>query len=85
MSTNTDLFVTPIGDGITPALNQQPEPRRISVNNAADASPAYSPDGRYIAFRAQTKPGFESDRLRLMVFDRMTGRRRPHRNLDRWV
>ena len=85
-STNTDLFVTPIGDGITPGLGQQPEPRRVSVNNAADASPSYSPDGRYIAFRAQARPGFESDRWRLMVLDRTNGRSTGlTENLDRWV
>jgi dipeptidyl aminopeptidase/acylaminoacyl peptidase len=36
-------------------------------------SPAYSPDGRYIAYRAQTRPGNEADRWRLMKFDREAG------------
>ncbi|SPF31601.1 Peptidase S9, prolyl oligopeptidase active site region (fragment) [Candidatus Sulfotelmatobacter kueseliae] len=34
---------------------------------------ATSPDGRYIAYRAQQRPGYESDRFRLMLYDRKTG------------
>jgi dipeptidyl aminopeptidase/acylaminoacyl peptidase len=64
-STNSDLYVVPIAGG---------EIRKITDNPAADSSPVYSPDGRYIAYRAQTKPGFESDRFRLMLLDRSTGR-----------
>lgn len=64
-STNGDLFVVPVSGG---------EARRITNENPAnDLSPLYSPDGRYIAYRAQSKPGFESDRWRLMLFDRKTG------------
>jgi len=64
-STNGDLFTVPVAGG---------EPRRITGDNPAnDLSPAYSPDGRYIAYRAQSKPGFEADRWRLMLYDRKTG------------
>jgi len=45
-------------------------------NPASDSTPLYSPDGKYIAYRAQQRPGYESDRFRLMLFDRKTGRRR---------
>lgn len=64
LSTNTDLYVVPLEGG---------ETRKVTDNPAADNSPAYSPDGRYIAYRAQTKAGFESDRWRLMLLDRSTG------------
>ena len=64
-STNGDLFTVPVAGG---------EPRRITGDNPAnDLSPAYSPDGRYIAYRAQSKPGFEADRWRLTLYDRKTG------------
>jgi dipeptidyl aminopeptidase/acylaminoacyl peptidase len=45
-------------------------------NKAADNTPLYSPDGKYIAYRAQQRPGYESDRWRLMLYDRKTGAKR---------
>ena len=64
-STNGDIFIVPISGG---------EARRITGDNPAnDLSPRYSPDGRYVAYRAQAKPGFEADRWRLMIYDRKTG------------
>lgn len=62
-STNTDLWLVPAAGG---------EAQRLTTNPAADAAPLYSPDGRYIAYRAQTRPGFESDRWRLMLYDRQS-------------
>lgn len=61
LSTNWDLWTVPLTGG---------EAKRITTNLAADASPAYSPDGQYIAWRAQAKPGYESDRWRLVLYDR---------------
>ncbi len=75
--TNTDLYVVPIGGG---------EPKRITSNPAADSGPQYSPDGRYIAYRSQTRAGYESDRWKLMVYDRASGLSRSLTDaLDRWV
>ncbi len=55
-------------------------------NKAADETPLYSPDGKYIAYRAQARPGDESDRWGLMLYERKT---REKRNLtedfDFWV
>lgn len=65
LSINNDLFVAPL-DAKTPA-------KKLTANLAADASPVYSPDGRFIAYRAQALAGFESDRWRLMIYDRTTG------------
>ncbi|HEU0006412.1 MAG TPA: S9 family peptidase [Terriglobia bacterium] len=62
ISTNSDLFVVAV-DGKTAA-------RKLTTNLAADSSPTYSPDGKFIAFRAQARAGFESDRWRLMLYDR---------------
>jgi len=64
-STNTDLFVAPMGGGAA---------TKITTNPAADESPAYSPNGKYLAWRSQTRPGYESDRWQLMVLERATGK-----------
>ena len=38
--------------------------------HGSDASPHYSPDGRYIAYTSQDRNGYESDLFRLRVYDR---------------
>ena len=77
LSTNSDIYVVPIGGG---------EAKRITTNPAADNSPSYSPDGKYLAFRSQQRPGYESDRWRLIVLDRASGRNEAiTENLDRNV
>jgi dipeptidyl aminopeptidase/acylaminoacyl peptidase len=63
LSTNADLFLVPVTGG---------EPKRITTNPGFDGNPAYSPDGRFIAYRSQATPGYESDRWRLMLYDRKT-------------
>ncbi len=62
LSTNGDLFTVPVAGGSTP--------KRITTNPGNDWEPAYSADGKWIAYRAQTQAGWESDRWRLMLFDR---------------
>lgn len=64
-STNGDLFTVSVGGG---------EPRRITTNPGFDGHPIYSPDGRFIAYHAQFTAGYESDRWRLMLYDRATQR-----------
>ena len=63
-STNADLFVVPVSGG---------EPRKIAANPGYDGACRYSPDGSAIAFRAQMRGGYESDRWRLLVYDRKSG------------
>ena len=77
-STNNDLWIVSVNGG--PAKN-------ITADNpASDSSPLYSPDGRYIAYRAQQRPGYESDRFRLMLYDRKTGEKKDlTEKLDSWV
>jgi dipeptidyl aminopeptidase/acylaminoacyl peptidase len=76
-STNTDLFLIDLG---TRAM------KKITSNEAADETPSYSPDGKYIAYRAQQVPGFESDRWRLVLYDRANGRSATiTERFDRWV
>ena len=63
ISTNGDLFVVPVAGG---------EVKRITTNPGFDGGPAYSPDGKYIAYHAQLTPEYESDRWRVMLYDRAT-------------
>jgi dipeptidyl aminopeptidase/acylaminoacyl peptidase len=78
LSTNADIFVVPVVGG---------EAQRItSKNPAGDLSPQYSPDGRYIVFRSQAKPGFESDQWQLTIYDRTSKQTKSlTENLDSWV
>jgi dipeptidyl aminopeptidase/acylaminoacyl peptidase len=78
LSTNNDLFIIPLSGG---------EAKRITtVNKGSDTTPRYSPDGQFIAYRSQVRNGFESDRFRLMLYDRKAGTARElSLNFDRWV
>jgi dipeptidyl aminopeptidase/acylaminoacyl peptidase len=62
-------------------------PKNITADNpASDSTPLYSPDGKYIAYRAQQRPGYESDRFRLILYDRKTGKKKSlTEDFDRWV
>jgi dipeptidyl aminopeptidase/acylaminoacyl peptidase len=76
-STNSDLYVVPIAGGV---------PVKITINPGADNSPLYSPDGKYLAFRTQLRAGYESDRWRLAVLERSTGKLvNLTEGLDRWT
>jgi len=65
VSTNGDIF-TVAADGTMPS------PKRLTTGPGFDGGPSYSPDGRSIAFRSQAMPALESDRWRLMRYDRST-------------
>jgi dipeptidyl aminopeptidase/acylaminoacyl peptidase len=76
-STNSDIYTEPITGG---------EPKKITISPGADNAPSYSPDGKYLAFRSQARAGAESDRWRLMVLERTSGRTTNlTETLDRWV
>ncbi|HWT82199.1 MAG TPA: prolyl oligopeptidase family serine peptidase, partial [Candidatus Methylomirabilis sp.] len=77
-TTNKDLWtVSPAGG----------EPLNLTEENKAyDGDPAYSPDGRYIAYRTQRIPGYESDRFRLALYDRAAqGKAIITEGFDNWV
>ena len=79
-STNADLWVVSTsGDGR--------DAKNITASNKAyDGDPQYSPDGRYIAYRLQKIPGYESDRFRLALYDRTTGEMKiVTESFDNWV
>jgi dipeptidyl aminopeptidase/acylaminoacyl peptidase len=65
-TTNNDLYTVGAQGG---------EPLNITSDNpGSDASPQYSPNGRYIAYTSQARNGYESDLLRLRVYDREAGK-----------
>jgi len=76
-STNSDIFLVPTAGG---------EPKKITTNPGSDGTPMYSPDGKYIAYRSQLRGGYESDRFRLMLYERASGKITDlSPNFDRWV
>jgi dipeptidyl aminopeptidase/acylaminoacyl peptidase len=62
-STNNDVFTLRIDEAGAKAV-------KVSTSPGSDDEPEYSPDGKWLAFRSQAQAGFESDKLRLMLFDR---------------
>jgi dipeptidyl aminopeptidase/acylaminoacyl peptidase len=62
-STNNDVFTLRLDEPGAKAV-------KMSTSLGSDDEPEYSPDGRWLAFRSQKQAGFESDRFRLMLFDR---------------
>ncbi|HET7697324.1 MAG TPA: S9 family peptidase [Vicinamibacterales bacterium] len=66
-STNSDVWSVPVSGG--PA-------KKLTSNPAADAQPAFTPDGKQMIVRAQRRAGFESDRSYLDVYDTSTWQRR---------
>ncbi len=61
-STNSDLFLIDL-------TQSGPVPVNITGENKAfDGSPAFSPDGQWIAFITQKVPGYESDKKRAAIY-----------------
>lgn len=64
-NTNVDVFVlAPDGSGTHPVT---------AANLGADNTPRFSPDGKWLAYLSMARPGFEADRLRLMLLPRNNG------------
>jgi len=64
-STNNDVFTLRLDEAGA-------KPVKVSTSLGSDDGPAYSPDGRWLAFRSQARAGYESDLFRLILFDRST-------------
>lgn len=61
LGTNNDVFLTtPEGTKI----------EKLTTSKANDIDPQYSPDGRFLAYRAMARPGFEADKLDIILYDR---------------
>jgi dipeptidyl aminopeptidase/acylaminoacyl peptidase len=77
LGTNNDLFLTSVQGG---------KIEKITENRANDNSPHYSPDGKFIAYRAMARPGFEADKYNLILYDRKNQKKiNLTENLDRSV
>ena len=50
--------------------NPAAKPVKVSTSLGGNFNPAYSPDGKYLAWRSQARAGYESDKFRLMLYDR---------------
>jgi len=78
-STNNDIFTLRMDDPTA-------KPVKISTSPGSDNAPAYSPDGKWLAFRSQARAGYEADQFRLMAFDRNQSTiREVLPSFDRWV
>ncbi len=59
-STDLDLFLAPVA--------KAGAPKKLTLQNrATDTSPVFSPDGKTLAYVAMERPGYESDRLRVVL------------------
>ena len=68
ISTNSNIYLYNLETG---------ETRNITDgNNGYDTNPAYSPDGRHIAWQSMARDGYESDENRLMVMNLQTGEKK---------
>jgi len=59
-STDFDLYLAPIDGSESPKC-------LTKENKAWDTSPVFSPDGRTLAYLAMARPGYESDRFRIVL------------------
>jgi dipeptidyl aminopeptidase/acylaminoacyl peptidase len=65
--TNYDIFKVPVAGG---------EKQNMTAENPAwDAQPSFSADGRFMAYKAMSKPQAEADKFSLMLLDMVTGQR----------
>ncbi len=65
MSTNSDIYIQSLNGGSV---------KNITASmKGYDASPMYTPDGKYLLFRSQERATFEADRWRIMRYDLKTG------------
>ncbi|HEX2694750.1 MAG TPA: S9 family peptidase, partial [Acidobacteriota bacterium] len=59
-SVDLDLYYVPVDGSRPPACLTE-------ANRATDMAPAFSPDGKTLAYLAMARPGYEADRLRLVL------------------
>jgi dipeptidyl aminopeptidase/acylaminoacyl peptidase len=66
ISTNSDIYLVP--------LQGNAAPKHVTAGMGGyDASPVFTPDGRYLLFRSQPRATFEADRWRIMRYNLATG------------
>ena len=79
LSTNGDIW--------TVSFDGKGKPQDLTAaNKAYDGTPKFSPDGKWIAWRSQKRPGFEADKFTLMLSERATGKTRAlTEDFDNWA
>jgi dipeptidyl aminopeptidase/acylaminoacyl peptidase len=50
--------------------NAAAKPVAVSTSKGGNFNPAYSPDGKWLAWRSEERAGYEADKFRLFVYDR---------------
>jgi dipeptidyl aminopeptidase/acylaminoacyl peptidase len=65
-STNNEIYTVQVGAEPSTA-------KKVSTSPGSDDGPAYSTDGKWLAWRSQARNGYESDKFDLVVMDRATG------------
>jgi len=50
--------------------NPAAKPVKVSTSAGGNFNPAYSPDGKYLAWRSEARAGYEADKFRLMLYYR---------------
>ena len=77
-TTDNNVYLVPVSGGASTVIT--------AANVGNDQNPVYTADGRYIVYASQKRGGLESDRFRLMAYDRAA---RTSRELtpswDRWA
>ncbi len=78
ISTNSDIYIYDVANGTT---------KNITPNLPGyDKDPKYSRDGKYIAFKSQARAGLESDKIRIMIYEKASGKIwELTEKLDQWI
>src|SRR5881396_3064503 len=65
-NTNVDVYVMRRDERVG-AWDAAAGLESVASNRGADNTPRYSPDGKWLSYLSMERPGFEADRLRLML------------------
>ena len=63
LSTSVSIFTLDL-------TNSAAKPVKVSTSAGGNFDPAYSPDGKWLAWRSQARAGYESDKFRLVLIER---------------
>jgi len=63
ISTSASIFTLDL-------TNPAAKPVKVSTSAGGNFNPAYSPDGKWLAWRSQERAGYEADKFRLALYDR---------------
>ena len=63
ISTSASIFTLDL-------TNPTAKPVKVSTSAGGNFNPAYSPDGKWLAWRSEARAGYEADQFRLMLYDR---------------